>query len=392
MGFALLPMAMRCALVLVLVQLAAPAAADTFGGFSGVDRPYLVNQDRVCAPLAVKAGAATGAPVCEQAAADAITKLSIKNPIVQRGAKASFAATTAGKTLTVTTKTGDVVVTWTAPDPIGKIVDVYASQYEDRVAVAYTSRRLGKEITDVVAFELVKTTGKADPTTTPTTTPTTPTTAPPPEDPKLTKAVDAARKAGKLAGWTAVVALDADHSEARFRIAALAAGAKHPADAIAALEQLANSARADAIEWLVEARFDAAFAAVRADPKFRAAVGLDRSQVSAATTYERAMGFGGQWEQTATCGEKPEVHLTLQRDRGFKLRLKMMCEGGGFDTSKKGTWRLDGDGIVLTVPTKGHKASAKDDAPCKIERAGDEDALHCSLGRDLDFVVLPTRR
>ena len=44
-------MSMRIAIALPLaagLALArAPARADTFSGFSGVDRPYLVNQDRV---------------------------------------------------------------------------------------------------------------------------------------------------------------------------------------------------------------------------------------------------------------------------------------------------------------------------------------------------------
>lgn len=380
-------MAMRTALVLLVV--ATPAAADTFGGFSGVDRPYLVNQDRVCGPLVVKDGVATGAPACEQAAADVVAKLSIKAPVVQRGLKATFVAKASGKTLTVTSSTGDVVATWDSVDPIGKIVEVYTSQYEDRVAVAYTVRSLGKEVTDVVAFELVKTTGKTDPTapaTTPTTAP--PTTTAPPDDPAVTKALAAARKAPSAKAWNAVLAVDAAQSEARYRLAALAA-AKQPGAALAALDALAKSPRPDAIEWLVDARFDPAFATLRADAKFRAAVGLDRKPTA---TYERVMGFGGQFEQTGTCGEKPEVRLVLARDRSFKLAVKMMCEGHGFETAFKGTWRLDGDGIVLTVPTKGQKPSPKDDAPCKLEHAGDEDALHCVVGRDLDFVVLPARR
>ena len=75
-------------------------------------------------------------------------------------AEGSFKATSSGKTLKIANKAGDVVVTWDAPDPIGRVVDVFASKYEDRVAVTYTTRRLGKEVTDVVAFELVKTTGR----------------------------------------------------------------------------------------------------------------------------------------------------------------------------------------------------------------------------------------
>ena len=48
-------MSVRIAGVL-LVALATPAAAGTFGGFSGVDKPYLVNSDRVCTPLKVELG------------------------------------------------------------------------------------------------------------------------------------------------------------------------------------------------------------------------------------------------------------------------------------------------------------------------------------------------
>jgi hypothetical protein len=104
------------------------------------------------------------------------------------------------------------------------------------------------------------------------------------------------------------------------------------------------------------------------------------------------MGFGGQWEQTGTSCDKPEVHFVAQRDRAFRLRVKTACEGQVFDTPFKGTWRIDGDHVVLTLPTRGHAASAKDEASCKFELAGDENALRCTLGKDLEFVVLPTRR
>lgn len=378
---------------MALALVAAPAAADTFGGFSGVDKPYLVNQDRVCTPLSVTNATASGVPSCEKTAADVVAKLSIKDPIVQRGPKASFEASASGKTLTVTKKSGDKLVTWNAPDAIGKIVDVYASQYEDRVAVAYTTRRLGKEVTDVVAFELVKTTGRETTPTTPSTTPTTPTTAttPVPEDPKVQKAIEAARKASKtkaLAAWQNVLVVDGENSEARYRIAALQVAKKQNAEAIEQLSALEKSGRADAIEWLVEARFDKVFAPVRADAKFRATVGLDRK---AATTYERLMGFGGQWEQTGTSCDTPEVRMTTSRDRTFKLRVKAACQGQTIDQPFKGNWRIDGDKITLVLPTNG-KATVKDEAPCEFEARKDEDALHCQLDRDLEFTVLPTRR
>jgi hypothetical protein len=389
-----------------LAGLVSSARADSFSGFSGVDRAYLVNQDRVCIPIVVANSAATGAPRCEKAAADAIAQLSIKPPIIQSGAKASFAVAVAGRTVTVTRKSGGTVVTWEAPDPVVKIVDLYASQYDDRVAIAYNVRRAGREVTDVVAFDLGQNQTavkdpiatvkdpSADPSKDPSRDPARAlaTAPPPPADPKLTQAVAAARAAAKpkaLAAWRAVLAVDASHAEALYRSAAAEAFARHATEALAALSSLAGSGRADAIEWLVEARFDPAFAALRADPKFRAAVGLDRKP---ATTYERLMGFGGQWEQTGTSCDRPEVRFVATRDRNVRIRVKTTCEGSVYDTSFKGTWRADGDRIVLVLPTKGKQLTAADEATCGFETAGDEDALRCALGHDIDFLVLPTRR
>ncbi|HEX7844074.1 MAG TPA: tetratricopeptide repeat protein [Kofleriaceae bacterium] len=385
-----------------LAAVAAPARADTFSGFSGVDRPYLVNQDRVCHPIPVASSTAAGAPRCEKAGADVIARLSIKPPILQSGAKASFTAQAAGKTLTISRKTGGTVVTWDAPDPVVKIVELYASQYDDRVAVAYTVRRAGKEVTDVVAFDLgqnqtavrevtARATPGAPPDDTASTTPPA-ATEPLPTDPRIVKAVADARAAPRaraLAAWSAVLAVDAAHAEALFRTAAAQIAAKQTAQAIATLQALAASQRGDAIEWQIEARFDPAFASVRADPKFRAAVGLDRKP---ATAYERLLGFGGQWEQTGTSCDKPEVRFIATRDRNFKLRVKTRCEGSIVDTPFRGTWRIEGQRVVLQLPTQGRAASAADEASCTFETEGDEDALRCSLGHDIDFVVLPTRR
>jgi hypothetical protein len=395
---------------------AQPARADTFGGFSGVDRPYLVNQDRVCTPIVVANSTAVGAPRCEKAKADVIAHLSIKPPIIQSGPTASFSAQATGRTITVSRKTGGTVVTWDAPDPIVKIIEIYASQYDDRVAIAYNVRRAGKEVTDVVAFDLgqnqtaVKevTARIIDPTSSPTSSSLDPSADPtkdpahdpahnpgppaPPGDPKLVKAIADARAAPKNqapAAWKAVLALDSAHSEALFRSAAAQASAKRAADALATLSSLAGSERADAIEWLVEARFDPAFASLRADPKFRAAVGLDRKP---ATTYERFLGFGGQWEQSGTSCDRAEVRFSATRDRKFKLRVKTRCEGRVYDTPFSGTWLIDGNRIVLQLPTQGKQLTAADEAACGFEGVGDEDAMHCWLGHDIDFVVLPTRR
>ena len=397
---------MRRVQVLVLggsLLVAGTAGADKFGGFSGVDRPYLVNQDRVCTPLKVADGAAAGAPVCTQAAADVVARLSIKDPVPQSGAKATFAATAAGRTITVTRKaSGTVVVAWSAVDPIGKIVDVYASQYQDRVAVAYTTRRAGKEVTDVVAFDLGQ--GAAIQPAAPAgkdpagkdpagKDPAAAATAPAPADPKVTAAVAAARKAPAsaraLAAWKAVLVLDGTHPEALYRVAAAQAAAKQTADALVTLGVLGASTRPDAIEWRVEARFEPAFAAMRGDAKFRAAVGLDRKGTS---MYERMMGFGGQWEQSATACDKAEVRLTALRDRTFKLRVKTACQGSTFEMPFKGTWRIEGSQIVFSFPNKGRATTAADESACSFEPAGDEEGLKCTIGRDIEFTVLPARR
>src|SRR5262249_33850182 len=133
--------------------------------------------------------------------------------------------------------------------------------------------------------------------------------AEPPPDPRLAKAVADARaapRAKSIAAWTAVLAIGAGHPQALFRIAGARPATPATAQALEALQALSASPHADAVEWQVEARFDPAFAALRADPKFRAAVGLDRKP---ATAYERLMGFGGQWEQTGTSCDRPEVHF-----------------------------------------------------------------------------------
>ena len=394
----------RALVVGLLAGSAGMAGAETFGGFSSIDVPYLVNQDRVCAPLEVVGGAASGVAKCEKAAGDDVAKLTIKAGVTQSGPKATYAAIASARTLTVT-KHGAIAVVWTAPDPIGKVVEVLASTYEDRVAVTYTTRQLGKEVTNVIAFVIVKTTGR-DPGSqsagrpvspiTPVTpvTPVTPAAAPQAQvAPVVTKAVEAARRAGKgkaLAAWQAVLALDPASSEARYRIAALQATAKQPADAVSSLGQLATSTRADAIEWLVEARRDPAFASLRGDPTFRAKVGLDRP---AGTPYERLMGFGGQWEQTGTSCDAPEIRLSLARDRSVKLDVKLSCNGRVDTLPFRGSWRIDdADHVTLTLPTKGQVPTAKDEAGCSWKTHGQEDALHCVVGKELDFEVLPTRR
>jgi len=368
-------------LVAIALLLATPAAADTFGGFSKSDKPYLVNQDRLCQPITVVSGAANSTPQCSsKATQDQIAKLDV------RSAKPTddYEASASGRTLTVTRKGGEPVVKWDAPDPIGKVTSVYASE-DLRVAVAYTTRRAGREMTDIVAFDLIKET-RPKPVESHDT-------VQAPDDPAVTKAIADAKKAPankQLAAWQAVLSLDADRSEALYRVAALQVAAKQKADAMATLDKLAASHRDDAIEWLVEARFDKAFAPLRSETQYRTAVGLDRKP---ATAYERFMGFGGTWEQAGTQCESGTYSMTALRDRTFKLKMHTACNGMVMDLPFHGTWRIENDQIVLSFPPdKANKATDKDEAPCKFEAHGDEDALHCAISKDLDFTALPTRR
>jgi hypothetical protein len=385
----------RTVALLAAIAAGAPASAlaDTLGGFSAVDKSYLVNADRVCTPLRAEAGAATGTLHCEKAATDAIAKLDFKPAVLQTGTRATFQAAASGRSLTVSRRdTGETVVTWQADDPIVRVVEVDASQLEDRVAVIYASRRAGHELTDIVAFDLLRDVRPADPTQ-----PVAPVAPVAPQHvdaPDVVKAIADARKAAPakaLAAWQAVLAVDAQHSEAQFRVAELQAGGKSPADAIATLEQLAKSPRPDAIEWLVEARFDKAFAKQVSDLRFRTAVGLDRK---AGTPYERFMGLGGKWEQAGTPCDSATVSLVALQDRSFKLRVKTTCSGTTVDLPFHGTWRIEGnDTVVLAFPpNKGKQATVKDESACSLTARGDEDALHCSLGKDIDFTVLPVRR
>lgn len=393
--------ALCLALVLCLAWTSS-VLADTFGGFSAVERSYLVNQDRVCGLLPVTDGVATGPARCQRAAADRLAQLAFQPGTVQRGAKAELIAKASGRALSIANPGGTELVRWEALDPIGKVVEVF-SQREERVAVTYQVRRGGRDVIDVIAFELARSpAGKpgaepapTGPGTTPTGPGTTPTGPAPATDPPavvtspaLDQALTAARKAkGKaaLAAWQRVLEVEPGHAEALFRRAA-ALAAKDRAGALAALDRLASSTQPDAIEYQVAARFDGAFAGLRADRAFRKAVGLDRKPEH---PYDKAMGFGGVWEQAGTSCDAPTVALTLTREKKFRLQVRTVCEGQVSQSKFAGTWRLEGAGLALILP---NRDAAADQIHCRFEAAGDEEALACPLDEDLRIFVLPARR
>lgn len=380
--------------LLTLVSLAGPASAGVFGGFGGREDGYLVGRDKICTPLIVDSGKASGTPACSKASDDQVAQLSVKDAKAVHGRDASHTAASKGRTIEVTaTKKETVVVTWEAPDPISRIDDVYVSQYANLIAVEYTVRRGSRDVSEVVVFDVRGARSTTDPTADePPTTDRPPVVAPPAATPALTRALKAARKAKKggaakaLKAWNKVLAIDPDHSEARYGVAVAQARAKKPDLAIAALEGLAATGRSDAMEYLILARFEKAFASVRADARFRTAVGLDGGSDD---FYERLMGKGGTWEQPETACDTPGVALTLGQDRSFKLVIKSTCSGDRWKDTFKGRWEAKEPGLTLILPNKG-----RDDESfaCAVEKDGDEDAIRCALDADLSFVVRPVRR
>lgn len=381
----------RAAAVVATLALAAGVAeADSFAGIAANEKSYLVGASRVCTPVTVATGAASGQPACHAAKADEVAALSTRLPSAERGPKAALAARATGRTLTVTSADGTAVVTWTSPDAISRVVDVWQSATGRVIVVEFVVRRAGRELTDVVGFD--RGLGRSAP---PPTGPVTPPVPPPtdpvvaPVDPNLARVIAATRKArGKtqIKGWETVLTMAPDHPEALYRLAALYVAAKHPDVALERLEALAASKAPDAIEWLIEARFDKSFAKLVGEPRFRAAVGFDRP---AASTYERLMGLGGEWEQSLMPCDRPEMRLSLKRDRRFTLVLRSSCQGSRDKVTFRGTWAVDGAALALKLP----KLDTGDDvAPCLLSVDGDEDVLRCQIDAELSFEARPSRR
>lgn len=386
-----------------LTALAGVAHADGFGGVAGNEKSYLVGRDKVCAPIVVSQGKATGVPSCHAAPTEEVAGMSLKTPAPERGGKAAVKVLARGSQLTVSGKDGAALVVWSSFDPIASVVDVWRSTYGRLVMVEYTVRRGGRELHEVVGFDLgvggsgqdpgrdvppVGPTGRTVPTGPGPSDPATEL-EPAPGSPAITKAATRARKAkGKaaIAAWAKVLALDPGHAEAHYRTAVAHAAQKQPASALTELELLVASGRADAPEWLVEARGEKAFKDLLGEPRFRAAVGLDRK---AGSIYERIMGLGGVWEQSLVPCEKPEMVVTFTRDRVFRIALRTACEGNREKGTYKGTWVETRASIELRLPKPG---GGFDVAPCTLAADGDEDRLTCELDEDLTFDARPVRR
>ncbi len=383
---------MRPALTLAfLVTFGGTAAADSFGGFGGREDGYLIGSDKICAPLTVTSGAASGTPSCKKATADEIVQLSVKSAVAVHGVDASHKAEARGRSLEISAQDGTVLVTWQSADAISKVEAVYVSKYQRLVAVEYVVRRNGKDATDVVVFDLksdASATGGQDPVAEQ------PKVAPPKQTKAMKKVLKAARKAAKskpakaIKAWKKVLKLDPESSEANYGVAAAQARAKKTEEALVLLEWLSQSPREDAIDFLVEARFDKAFAKIRGEARFRAAVGLDQENAS---FYVRLMGLGGKWEDDGEKCVRPGATFTFTRDKKFKILIDLDCGSGGFTQKFWGSWELEEPTVKLMFDNA-DIGLPDDTMVCTMEREGDEDVMRCPLDHEISFTAFPVRR
>lgn len=375
----LLPVAALCAL-------ATAASAGPLGGFADDQRSYLRGQDKICEPLDITAKKMSTQPVCRDADTSEVAAGTYRAGTKQTGASASYTATARGSTLTVTARnSAEPLVEWTSINPIEKVVGVYTSDHNAMIAVEYDARFGGRTVSEVIVFRApMKTTTSTD-------APIVATDAPPEDSDAikklLKKAIYNAKRyahAKALEHYRKVLELDADHSEARYGAAKALAGKKKNKDAIAELEILATSTRADAIEYLVEARFDKAFKKIRSDEAFRAAVGLDAAK-GVRPLYDRLVGFGGKWEQAGQSCERARVNLTLERlSRDFSLRVRSRCSGSVDDWKFAGSWSHSGADVLELAFPNPNAGEADDIVSCQIATCDDtaEDCIRCDFYGD----------
>jgi len=285
-------------------------------------------------------------------------------------------------------------VRWSSIDPISEVGAVYVSEHGKLVAVELRIRFAGHLGDDVVVFAMPDAPAAAGagpaagggPAAAG---------APGPRSKALEATLKAAwrqskarmhAKAEKI--FREAIGLDGSDPEAHYGLAVSLAGQKKQAEALAELDWIAASPHPDAIVWRVEARFDAVFRPMLADPGFRKATGMD---AGGKTTYERAVGAGGKWEQAGSPCATPQVNLDLQRrPREFDLALVSKCQGTTDRTRLDGTWAVDAKGmLVLTFPNPG---GADEVVSCSLEACGGEDCMVCGRGGDLEMNLRSVRR
>lgn len=405
------PITVVAALVGVVALGAPLAQAEPFGGFSSDETEVLVGRDTICTPLAITDGKSTEVPRCRRADGRQVAARKFRRGTQQLGSKAKYAAATRSTTLTIRAlasagSQGGSVVTWESTDPIARVVGVHLSEGGRLLAIEYESRFGGRARVDVVAFVMASERPPAveppGPETGATKPPQPAAPAPPasPASKEQEQALSKARNLSKrnrhkaaIAAFRQVLALDRDHSEARYFVARHLARQRKTEDALRELDALAASSRPDAIEWRVEARFDKAFTRLRSSQRFREAVGLD-SASAATSTYERLLGFTSTWEQPEIKCEQAAMNIDFaRRARTFALRVTSRCGGYPDRARFKGRWTIDAnDRIVLTLP---NKKGPNEVIACEISACGDgsgEQCLACGVDADLSFIARPVRR
>ena len=378
------------------------AFAESFDGFTKVG-DYVVSGKKVCKPVRASAGI----PSCTKLTAKTLAALTVKKPSAQMRRTARFEVSARGDSLAVHIA-GDskAQLTWSSGSPIGRVLATFVSKDGTVVVAEYETRFGGRTAQMVVGFAVSPGTSRQAPTspTTKTTTPTTKTIGP-----KLSAADQKRFDRLLVVGWKqlskkrykkAIGAADKalavwdQSAEALSILAAAKARLKDSVGALTALERLATSTDSLAPEYRVDARTADAFEVLRADKRYRLAVGITRDPKRPASAYERVMGLGGRWEQRLISCEQAEVKLRLRRVRKrFTLAIKSKCGGPADVIDLSGRFATRGtDQLELIFPN--HEAG-DENLMCKIERCKDspgEDCLQCNLGEDLDFLLHVTRR
>ena len=375
----------------VLCAFATAAYAGTLGGFADDQRSYLRDQDKICEPLEITGKEMSATPTCRTADTSEVAANKYRSGKKQTGASAAYSATARGNSLTITAaNAAEPLVVWTGANPIEKVVAVYTSDHNAIIAVEYDARFGGRTVSEVIAFRAPLKAGNAGRDTSVDAAAVTD--APPEDSAEIKTALDkgiynAKRYAHKKAieHFAKVLELDADHSEARFGVAKAYASLKKADEAIAELEILAASTRADAIEWLVEARFDKGFASIRSNQAFRVAVGL-ADTTATRPLYDRLVGFGGEWEQPGQSCERARVNLELKRiSRDFSMRVRSKCSGSADDWKFSGSWSHEGTGTLNLAFPNPNEGEPDDIVPCALQTCDDgtEDCMRCEFYGDV---------
>ena len=383
------------ALTTVLVLFPSVALASSFDGFAS--GKYLTGGDRVCTPVTSE----RANPTCKKLTAAEVARLGPKKPRPERGGNARFSARAKGTVLEVLAANGSVAFRWDAGTPVGRVVAVYIDASQSIAAVEYESRFGGRMVVETIGVKLpggggATTPNRPDPNANkPVAKP-----AGPGLDEaqkktlakhlkKASRALKRRRYKSAIAAAKLALGVWDQSAEALYVLAAAQLKSKNKGAALAALDKLATSTDPSAPEHRVEARRNKLFASLRADTRYRKAVGI----TAPSTSYERLMGFGGRWEQRLIACEQPEVKLNLRRKaRRFILKIKGRCGGPAETTFLDGKWTASStDQLHLTFPNQG----AKDEGlVCRIERCRDssgEDCVRCKVDED-EFLLRVVRR